>query len=862
MGESEEFVGLRDYRPGDPLQQVHWEELRAHRAADRKEHQDEFFERHALVLDTSTDRGEDAAFEEAVALAASFVYAIDTQECLLDLLFVGREVHGYTTGRGQMRAEHLLEVLAGVAPSAPAAFEALANRVRGHRHRLTSCIVVLLEWDAARRAFVEGLRASGLEVRALLVCARGARRAAGRAAYAASRRDGSGTGEARMNLPRGLLGAGLLFWGSQTDYLLVGAVLAALVEAPRWSTVRFELRPADLARIADLCTLIFIGVVVVVAASRGFRDGLLGALQWLPAVLAPIVLAQLASSAGRIPLSALFQVVRRRKRRDPSAADPLVDLSGVYLAVCAIAAGVANLREPSYYAGTVLLASWALLAARPAHARLGAWLGALALAAAAGYVGQAGLGQLQASLEDWAAEWNLRGMDADPYRSSTDIGSIGRLKTLDTIVLRVYADPQAAAKLKLLHRASFTTYAGTTWHARKAPMAPVAAQPDGATWVLADGTPDSSVRIVTRLENGKALLALPGDTVRIAELNATEVKRNALGAVQADVGGDWARYVAVRSDGFVGGAPPGEEDVTLPAAERAAIEALAAELELRGVPAGEAVRRVARHFGAFSYSTYREASAPRGTTALADFLQRSKSGHCEYFAAATTLLLRAGGIPARYSTGFAMLEYSELEGAYVVRARHAHAWTRVWVGDRWVDVDTTPPIWFAEEARLAPAWQKLADFFRWASYRWAQRTGFEAGEGWLGLLGVLIAVLGWRIVRGKRARRPSAHQTTSAERTIPGLDSEFYDVEHALARRGISRTAGETLTAWSSRALATMDELSRKQFEHTLQLHLRYRFDPADLPADDRETLRYLVRSLTSHLTVERPTNKRSRHLP
>lgn len=647
-----------------------------------------------------------------------------------------------------------------------------------------------------------------------------------------------------MNLPRGLLGAGLLFWGSQTDYLLVGAVLAALVEAPRWSTVRFELRPADLARIADLCTLIFVGVVAVVAASRGFRDGLLGALQWLPAVLAPIVLAQLASSAGRIPLSALFQVVRRRKRRDPSAVDPLVDLSGVYLAVCAIAAGVANLREPSYYAGTVLLASWALLAARPAHARLGAWLGALALAAAAGYAGQAGLGQLQASLEDWAAEWNLRGMNADPYRSSTDIGSIGRLKTLDTIVLRVYADPRAAAKLKLLHRASFTTYTGTTWHARKAPMTRVAAQPDGATWVLADGTPDSSVRMATRLENGKALLALPGDTVRIAEMHATEVKRNALGAVQADVGGDWARYVAVRSDGFVGGAPPGEEDVTLPATERAAIEVLAAELELRSVPADEAVRRVARHFGAFSYSTYREAATPRGTTALADFLQRSKSGHCEYFAAATTLLLRAAGIPARYATGFAMLEYSDLEGAYVVRARHAHAWTRAWVGDRWVDVDTTPPIWLAEEARLAPAWQKLADFFRWASYRWAQRTGFEANEAWLGLLGVLVAVLGWRVARGKRARRARLVPCAFAARAYPGLDSEFYSVERAVARRGIPRAESETLTAWASRSPALLDDTSRACFNRALQLHLRHRFDPNGLNSRDRGQLTDLANLL------------------
>ncbi len=356
--------------------------------------------------------------------------------------------------------------------------------------------------------------------------------------------------------------------------------------------------------------------------------------------------------------------------------------------------------------------------------------------------------------------------------------------------------------------------------------------------MLADGTPDSSVRIATRLENGKALLALPGDTVRIAEMHATEVKRNALGAVQADLGGDWARYVAVRSDGMVGGAPPGDEDVTLPPAERAAIEVLAAELELRSVPADEAVRRVARHFGAFSYSTYREAATPRGTTALADFLQRSKSGHCEYFAAATTLLLRAAGIPARYATGFAMMEYSELEGAYVVRARHAHAWTRAWVGDRWIDVDTTPPIWFAEEARLAPAWQKLADFFRWASYRWAQRTGVEAGEAWLWLLGVLVAVLGWRIVRGKRARRGRHESRTHAAPSYPGVDSEFYVVERAVASRGVPRAPAETLAAWGGRAATGIDEARRAQFERALQLHLRYRFDPIGLDAADRRALR------------------------
>src|SRR6185312_15404402 len=129
VGDSEEFLALRDYRPGDPLQRIHWKSFARTGKPVVKEYQDEFFERHALVLDTGSSNGEDAAFEEAVALAASFVYTIDTQDCLLDLLFVGGEVRAYTAGRGQMRAEHMLEVLAGVGPSAPGAFDTLARAV-------------------------------------------------------------------------------------------------------------------------------------------------------------------------------------------------------------------------------------------------------------------------------------------------------------------------------------------------------------------------------------------------------------------------------------------------------------------------------------------------------------------------------------------------------------------------------------------------------------------------------------------------------------------------------------------------------------------------------------------------------------
>jgi uncharacterized protein (DUF58 family) len=180
VGDSEEFLALRDYRPGDPLQRVHWKSYARTGKPVVKEYQDEFFERHALVLDTGTARGEDAAFEDAVALAASFVYTIDTHECLLDLLFVGPGidegrtadgggVRAYTAGRGQMQSEHMLEVLAAVSPSEPAAFAELARSVLARRAHLSSVILILLDWDEARRALVSSLRAAGAEVRVLLV---------------------------------------------------------------------------------------------------------------------------------------------------------------------------------------------------------------------------------------------------------------------------------------------------------------------------------------------------------------------------------------------------------------------------------------------------------------------------------------------------------------------------------------------------------------------------------------------------------------------------------------------------------------------------------------------------------------------
>lgn len=169
VGDSEEFVGLRDYRPGDPLQRIHWKSFARTARPIVKEYQDEYFERHALVLDTFAAARDERLFEEAVSIAASFAYTIDTRECLLDLMFIGPEAYTYTAGRGQMQVGNLLEILSGVQPCRDKPFSVLGNAVVARRGALTGCICVLLGWDEERAGFLRQLHAHGIAFRAIAV---------------------------------------------------------------------------------------------------------------------------------------------------------------------------------------------------------------------------------------------------------------------------------------------------------------------------------------------------------------------------------------------------------------------------------------------------------------------------------------------------------------------------------------------------------------------------------------------------------------------------------------------------------------------------------------------------------------------
>jgi len=87
--------------------------------------------------------------------------------------------------------------------------------------------------------------------------------------------------------------------------------------------------------------------------------------------------------------------------------------------------------------------------------------------------------------------------------------------------------------------------------------------------------------------------------------------------------------------------------------------------------------------------------------ALAEFLFETRTGYCEQFASAMTVMVRMLGVPARVAIGFVPGE-QQADGSYLVTNRQAHAWPEVWFSNvGWVSFEPTRR---ADGATTAPSY--------------------------------------------------------------------------------------------------------------------------------------------------------------
>lgn len=157
IGESDEFVSLREYRDGDSIRKIHWPSTARRGKPVVREYQDEYFSRELVVLDAAGD--DEEASEVAISVAASLLSRHTGPDGLTDLLLNDRTPRLISTGRGLEDTSRQLEALAVHKP-AMAGFEALAGAVLSHARRVSGCYVVLARWDEPRARMCEQLHTS------------------------------------------------------------------------------------------------------------------------------------------------------------------------------------------------------------------------------------------------------------------------------------------------------------------------------------------------------------------------------------------------------------------------------------------------------------------------------------------------------------------------------------------------------------------------------------------------------------------------------------------------------------------------------------------------------------------------------
>lgn len=649
-----------------------------------------------------------------------------------------------------------------------------------------------------------------------------------------------------------VMGAGLMIWGWQNEFLAYAILMALILESSRFVGWRWSTPEKEFNNIADLSGIgFFIAVIYIFFTVRS--QGIFTILSIMPFVLFLLLLTQLYSEQGALKLSVLITSLRKLDPDNARGLNRNIDISLPYFIICLISASAGNQRTIWFYILVCISLGYVLWRFRPGRYHFLAWAAMIVLAVGIGFGGQIGMRNMQ-----WAIERSLMSVFdqfmwryRDPNRVTTAIGTIGRLKFSDRILLRVKTDRRLTEPL-YLQEATYDSYNYGVWSTTKDSFLLIDPDPGGESWTLNNLKPKYSASIATYMVKEVGVVPVPTGTGKIEGPGIIEINQNNNGAVKMEMREGWIRYGTRYISNRLPEWQPRESDLSVSRSYRDIFERLANELSLYDKSDQEVLRIVKSYFmDNFQYSLDRRQRYPRGRY-LEDFLFESRQGHCEFFATSTVLLLRTLGIPARYAVGYYISEYSNLERQYVGRSRHAHSWVLAYVNNQWQVLDTTPSTWAPYEDANSSSLQGLFDFSAWLRYKFSRlkaRDELEEEEQnefeLLWLLIPLTLILAWRLYIKERIQTARKTKQDKKPQPRPGMDSEFYKLAGLIEEKGFKRREGETMHTWLSR---TEPQVASDKISQALDLHYTYRFDPRGLTKQARQHLANLVGEIISEI--------------
>jgi uncharacterized protein (DUF58 family) len=189
IGESPEYIGNREYLPGDSPRHIDFKSWARLARPIVREFQKEYFQRLGLVLDTYLPgdwrarnwrpsqtwrrdwlrrRGE-RELEAAISLTASVADVFSRGEYLLDVFAAGPELHIFRTGRQTTPIDAVLEILAAVPACHTIPFPHLTAALAQELPNISALVCVFLGWDDSRQRLVQAALDSGCRVKVVVI---------------------------------------------------------------------------------------------------------------------------------------------------------------------------------------------------------------------------------------------------------------------------------------------------------------------------------------------------------------------------------------------------------------------------------------------------------------------------------------------------------------------------------------------------------------------------------------------------------------------------------------------------------------------------------------------------------------------
>lgn len=674
--------------------------------------------------------------------------------------------------------------------------------------------------------------------------------------------------------PQYLVAAALLFWGVVSGNLLVAVLLAVILDGQRWIPLKWEFNEDSHVKAFQLSLLLVaVGVALSWLGDEG-RSGALNVVRWSPLMFFPVEFVQRFGLRDRVNLNSFFYFSRKRMAQDVlegREVHPIQMNTGYpYILGVLIAASTSELESVYCFGGIFVLLFWVVFSVVRARGLSAKWL--LVIMPIVAIFGLAAQFSMSIAYK-WAKEYMNGGLGVSENSTfltdfTSHLSELGDVKLNPKIEWRVWSDQNP----DYLRLASYNFYNNGRWTFAygkegysklsdsyedreritldKAGVeftyfsaddltAVESSDLQGALKILGTVTHHQSSTVVPTAPGYFAVFDILGD--------GTYAEVNSMGAMHFENRDMVIKYsLLANANRRVIDLPPlGDVDLEVHDKEKVVISNLADQLGIREMKsAAKIVDAIGDYFSEeFEYSTqFDPGEVDYERSKIEWFLNDVRRGHCEYYATSAALLLREVGIPARYTSGYAVSEWGG--DCWNVRGTDAHAWVRAYIGGNWINIDLTPPDlrggnhssldpveWLRERINLI-----REDFFIWRqdpsnSAKFVTRGGLLASALFL-----------WFVFRLWRQRKKSDQQHAySNSWTGDSVITPLNKLEKWIARKVGIRAVGEPFGEWVKK-LEGVDGVDQEKVIEAIRLHQQMRFDPAS--KELHVELQALVKSL------------------